>query len=425
MKSIMQDRLSQETMDILTSIGRVADEMDLRAYVVGGFVRDLLLDNENLDLDVVAEGNGTQFAIEISKAMNGSVRSYESFGTSTVTLENGNKIDVATARKESYLNPGALPTVERGSIESDLFRRDFTINSLAIILNGDDSFKLIDFFNGQNDLNEKVLRVHHDLSYQDDPCRIFRTIRFEQRLKFSLSEKTEMLLNDAIQKKHFDLLSGHRLWNEIIAILKEKKPLRYFRRMKELRLLTAIHPKLSYNLGDMKSLEKIEKALPHLRMIPLPAKPEEWKIYLMAILCDLNDEEFTQTCKRLSFSEKQITFYDEELKTCRLYQEKLNLKSDFLPSEIFNMFSAISTEAVLLLAALSDKERTKKFVQLYFTEYISSSVPELTGDDLIELGIQPGPLFKTVLNSLQSARLNGLVISREDEVALVKNEYLN
>ena len=424
MKSKMHERLSQEIMDMLLAIGKVADEMNLRTYVVGGFVRDLLLGVENLDIDVVAEGDGTQFALEIGKAMKGSVRGYKNFGTSTITLEDGIKVDVATARKESYENPGALPTVERGSIESDLFRRDFTINSLAIILNGKDSFKLIDSFNGQNDLNEKTLRVHHDLSYVDDPCRIFRTVRFEQRLNFSLSEQTEVLLNDSIQKKHIDLLSGHRLLNEIIAILKEKKPLACIRRMKELGLLAFIHPKLAYNLGDMKTLEKVEKSLPNFRMIPFPVKPEEWKIYLLALLCDLNDEEFTQTCNRLSFSDKQRIIYSEELKACRMNQKKLNLKSDFLPSEIFDMFSGLSTEAVLFLAAMSDKECTNKFVLYYYTEYIAASVPELTGDDLIHMGIKPGPLFKTVLHGLRLARLNGLVISREDELALVKKEYL-
>ena len=219
MKSKMHQELSQETMDMLLSIGKMADEMNLRAYVVGGFVRDLILGVENLDIDIVAEGDGMQFAQELGKSMKGSVRSYENFGTATITLEDGVKIDVATARNETYKNPGALPTVESGSIESDLFRREFTINSLAIILNEKDSFKLIDFFNGQKDLNEETLRVHHDLSYSDDPCRIFRTVRFEQRLNFSLSDKTEELLKDSVQKKHIDLLSGHRLFNEIIAIL--------------------------------------------------------------------------------------------------------------------------------------------------------------------------------------------------------------
>ena len=175
----------------------------------------------------------------------------------------------------------------------------------------------------------------------------------------------------------------------------------------------------------MQILANVENSIPKLRKIPVPEETEEWKIYLLALLCDLNDEEFTQTCNRLNFSDKQRIVYSEELKTCRMNQKKLNLKSDFLPSEIFDMFSALSTEAVLFLAAMSDKECTYKFVHYYFTEYIATSVPELTGDDLIQIGIKPGPLFKTVLHDLRSARLNGLVLTREDELALVKKEYLN
>ena len=208
MKSLMTERLPRQTMDMLLSIGKIAEGMKIRAYVVGGFVRDLLLQVENLDIDIVAEGDGTLFAKELGNQLKGTVRNHEQFGTSVVSLEDGTKIDVATARIEYYQSPAALPTVEMGSIKSDLFRRDFTLNSLAIILNGKNSFNLVDYFNGERDLREKKLRVLHNLSFVEDPCRILRAIRFEQRLNFSLGKQTEAFLKNAVKKSLIDQLSG-------------------------------------------------------------------------------------------------------------------------------------------------------------------------------------------------------------------------
>ena len=425
MKSLLNERLSRKTMDMLGAIGSLADSMNLRAYVVGGFVRDLLLGVENLDIDVVAEGDGTSFANELSKKLGGRARNHEKFGTSVVILEDGMKIDVATARIEFYQRPAALPTVEMGSIKSDLFRRDFTFNSLAIILNGKDSFNLVDYFNGQRDLKEKTVRVLHNLSFVEDPCRVFRAVRFEQRFKFTLGKQTQAFLQNAVKKRIVDELSGHRFYNEIISILKEKKPLECIRRMQELDLLKFIHPNILQDPDGMELLQRVEKALSLATMFASTDKPEEWKVYLLAMLSSLDEKDFNQTAKRLSFSDKLRDRYKEDLSSCNNALEQLNKKTEFLPSEIFDIFSGMTSEAVFLLAAVSNSESTNKRVLLYYTEYAPSSAPALSGEDLVQMGIKPGPVFKTVLQALRSARLDGLVKTREDELALVKKNYLN
>ncbi|MEE2987517.1 MAG: polya polymerase, partial [Nitrospinota bacterium] len=165
LKSLMKERLPKDLTSILKTIEDAADKVGVQVFVVGGFVRDLLLNIENLDIDIVVEGDGIAFASYLGKKFHGRVKSHSKFGTSVVILPNGFRIDVATARMEFYRHPAALPIVEKSSIKSDLFRRDFSVNSLAIKLNGKEAFCLIDFFNGERDLKEGILRVLHNLSF--------------------------------------------------------------------------------------------------------------------------------------------------------------------------------------------------------------------------------------------------------------------
>jgi tRNA nucleotidyltransferase (CCA-adding enzyme) len=192
-------------------------------YAVGGFVRDLILNVPNKDIDIVVEGEGIPFAVCLAELFGGKVKSHEKFGTSVVTLSNGDRIDVATARTEYYKHPAALPIVEKGSIKSDLFRRDFTVNSMAIKLTGSNAFCLIDFFDGEKDLRSRKIHVLHSLSFIDDPCRLFRAIRFEQRFGFEIGRQEQVFMRTSIKKNLVDSLSGTRLFNDIKLLLNEKK----------------------------------------------------------------------------------------------------------------------------------------------------------------------------------------------------------
>ena len=243
------------------AVGRVADSLGYNAYAVGGFVRDILLYQKNLDTDVVIEGDGIGFARALTASLGGRVRAHEKFRTAVVILPDGRKIDVATARLEYYESPGALPSVETGSIKLDLYRRDFTINTLAIRLNPRGFGTLIDFFGGQKDLKARVVRVLHNLSFVEDPTRVFRAIRFEQRFGFKIGKLTSGLIENAVRMDFFKALSGRRLFSELRQILEEDKPVMALRRLNEYSLLKMLHPGIVYNATLEDLLTSVEKVL--------------------------------------------------------------------------------------------------------------------------------------------------------------------
>ncbi|MBM3252498.1 MAG: hypothetical protein FJZ11_06970, partial [Candidatus Omnitrophica bacterium] len=190
MKVNKLDKLPRARLNLLRQIGEFAQENNYLAFVVGGVVRDLYLSRKNLDLDIVIEGDGIDFARKLSKKFNAEITKHERFNTAVLILPNGMKIDIAMARKEVYEYPGALPKVSPGRIIDDLHRRDFSINAMAIDITPGGFGTLIDFFDGLKDLKDKKIKVLHDSSFIDDPTRILRAIRFEQRFKFNLDEQT-------------------------------------------------------------------------------------------------------------------------------------------------------------------------------------------------------------------------------------------
>src|SRR3989304_2929138 len=204
----MKERFPERIHNLLMEFGRVGDALGYAVYAVGGFVRDLLLRVENFDVDIVVEGDGIRFAEEFEKKFPCRIRTHKKFGTAIILFPDGLKVDVATARWEVYDSPAALPTVESASIKMDLYRRDFTVNTLALQLNPKAFGELIDFFGGVKDVKEKTIRVLHNLSFVEDPTRVFRAIRFEQRLRFPIGKHTQNLMKNAVKMSIFDRLSG-------------------------------------------------------------------------------------------------------------------------------------------------------------------------------------------------------------------------
>ncbi|MCP4649995.1 MAG: CCA tRNA nucleotidyltransferase [PVC group bacterium] len=232
----MKDFLPEDIYNILKKIGAIGDRHDISVYVVGGFVRDLLLKRENHDMDVVVEADALEYAQYLAESLEASVKLHQRFKTAKVKLKNGFLLDIATARTESYEHPGALPMVESSSIKQDLFRRDFTINTLAVKLNRNNFGEIVDFFNAQKDIQSKKVRILHDLSFEDDPTRIFRAIRFEQRFDFQIDEHTEYLLKDAINQGMLNRLNKFRIEKELKQLLSEPHPLKAINRMKQLHM---------------------------------------------------------------------------------------------------------------------------------------------------------------------------------------------
>ena len=195
----MEELLPPEMFDLLQTIGRKANELGFQAYAVGGFVRDLILRSENFDMDIVVEGEGIRLAQALAGEKKGELKVHKKFGTATLVFPQGYRLDVATARLEYYDHPAALPRVEHSSIKLYLYRRDFTVNTLAIHLQPDHFGELIDFFGAQKDIKERVIRVLHNLSFVEDPTRIFRALRFEQRIGFQIAKHTQMLMENAVR----------------------------------------------------------------------------------------------------------------------------------------------------------------------------------------------------------------------------------
>ena len=210
-------------MDIVKIVGKIADKLKLPAYIVGGPVRDKLLGIANHDMDFVVEGDGIKFAEALNKTLKGKLTVYKAFGTATIALKE-KKIDIVTARKETYKHSAAYPTVKPGAIKDDLFRRDFTINAMAISVNKKNFGELVDFYGGQKDLKKGVIRILHDKSFMDDPTRVFRAVRFSVRFGFKIEPHTKKLIKEAVSDGLLGEVNVGRIRKEIELFLKEKNP---------------------------------------------------------------------------------------------------------------------------------------------------------------------------------------------------------
>ena len=228
----MEKRLSPEIQDLLKLSGKLASSNGERAYCVGGFVRSILLGIENFDIDITIEGDGLAFAKRLANKLKGSLVLHKQFATATVSTKDI-KIDVATAREEIYKHPGAYPKVSFSTIRKDLKRRDFTVNSMALLLNSRGMGKLIDFYDGVDDLRKKSIKVLHDKSFIDDPTRIYRAVRFEQRLGFTISRNTQRLIKDAVAMGLLNKIGKNRLKKEIDLIKRERTSKKIFKRLKQ------------------------------------------------------------------------------------------------------------------------------------------------------------------------------------------------
>ncbi len=423
--SLVKERLKKEQIVLLDSIAKIASIENVSVYVVGGFVRDLLLNIENLDLDLVVEGDGISFSKILSEKFNGSTKSHQEFGTSKLTLQDKSHIDVATARTEYYSHSAALPAIEPSSIKLDLARRDFTVNSMAIKLEKQGVFSLIDIFGGEIDLKNGFIRILHDLSFIDDPCRVFRAIRFEQRFNFRIEDATRDLMLSAIENKSIDQLSGQRVINEIKLILNEYDPQKCVDRMRELCLLQTFAPEISSYDFNWSVIEKIDSVLNWLETIlSIPEHPPKWRVYFLGLFISMKGVVFEKSVKRLHLPIKisnwirlDRKFFDEA--KCHLEEEK-----ELKPSQVYDIFSKLSSEAVVLLLAACSSERVSSYAELYFDKYCKLAKIKLTGDDLMKMGMQPGPTFNSIFKALRDARVNGQVASRDEEVIFVRSNFL-
>jgi tRNA nucleotidyltransferase (CCA-adding enzyme) len=419
----MQGRLSPRVVDILRNVGEVGDSLSLPVYAVGGFVRDLLLGIENLDIDITVEGDGILFAETFTARFGCRCKGHQKFGTAVIVFPDGFKIDVASTRLEYYETPAALPVVERSSLKMDLYRRDFTINTLAIQLNKNGFGLLIDYFAAQRDLQERTIRVLHNLSFVEDPTRVFRAIRFEQRLGFHIAKHTENLIRNAVRMDFLDKLGGKRLLSELVIMFRERDPFAAVERMDTLGLLRFIHPHLRLDSENRRVLAEAGAIVTWFELLFLERHYEKWVVYFLALCNTLGNDDFLEVCRRLSVSErysaKLADMRQHGIHTLESFPYRRQGGRKLQRSDIYRHFRSFSVEVLLYLMSRSRDDVQKKHISLYFTQ-LQGVRSIMTGDDIIALGVPKGPLVGQILDRLLSARLNGEVMSREDEAAFVK-----
>jgi tRNA nucleotidyltransferase (CCA-adding enzyme) len=418
-QGLIEERVPPNVRDILRTVGEVADEAGFPVYLVGGIVRDLFMRITNLDIDIVVEGDGIVFAGMVMKRAGGHMKTHLKFGTAVVVLPNGLKLDIATARLEYYESPAALPTVELSSIKKDLYRRDFTINTLAVRLNRKSYGELIDFFGGLRDIKEKTLRVLHSLSFVEDPTRVLRAIRFEQRFDFKLSKHTENLIRSAVNMKLFDRLTGKRMNAELVLMFSEAEPLKLLKRMKHFDLLKFLHPDMKATSETDRLFTGIGETLTWFRLLYLDIRVETWFVYFLGLLDRLKDKALDETLERLSVP---VRTRERVRHSRRRYREVLAVfykEPKFSPSRIYDLLITLDAESLLLMMAKAKQEKAKKYISLYLTSLRNVRV-ELNGDDLKKMGIPPGPRYRKILAEVLDARLDGLVHNRGEEMEFVR-----
>jgi len=407
-----------EVKSLVYLAGDIASRMNLRIYLVGGFVRDLILGAKNLDLDIVVEGSGIKFAEKLALELKAKLTRHRRFGTATVILKSGLKIDIATARKEYYPEPAHLPCVSAGTLKDDLFRRDFTINAMAISISPEDFGQLIDFFGGRKDLNNKKIRILHNLSFIDDPTRILRAVRFEQRYNFKIEPRTLRALRGAVDSKILEKIEPQRVRDELILILKEQKPLLGLRRLKGLTGFSFIDSHLRLSKKTFSLLRSIEKEINwfnkvyHLRRLL-----DTWLIYFMGLVDSRNTRQLAGICHRFVFrkgEEKRILSFKRISHKFVLSLRRKRIK----PSKIFSLLEPLSYEAILLLKAKYKNPVIQMHIEDFFEIYNGMRIC-ISGEDLGRLGLPPGPKYKKIFVRVLNAKLDGIVKTREEELELI------
>lgn len=372
----------KEIQNIFVKIQEISQQRGEKAYLVGGIVRDILLDIPNEDIDIVVSKNGIEFAKELFNCLpSAKLTLHEKFNTANLFLENGIIIDIATLRSEYYEYPTALPTVTEGTIKDDLFRRDFTINALAIELNGDEFGALIDYFKGFEDIKRRLIRVIHKISFIEDPTRIIRAIRFSSRYNFTIEKKTHHLILEAIEMGILDKLSWARLRVEFKYIFEDKNPLKGIKLLDRYNLLSIIHKNI---LLDDNLKEKLEKFLDIKAYFD--KEIEIWLAFLLTLTSNLEKKALLTVFFKFDLNNK---FKNQNLLDHRdriLFLKRLAHCNKY--SEIYSTLNSLSIYTILLLS-IEGNEKDLDKIKTYLFD-LKKKIAIIKGNDLINLGIEPG-----------------------------------
>jgi tRNA nucleotidyltransferase (CCA-adding enzyme) len=415
LRAMLEKRLPQRVFQLFDEAGRTAESINCRIYLVGGMVRDLLLHRENMDVDLVVEGDGIRFAEEFGKIYGCEIAVHPRFGTSTLVFSDGFKIDIATARTESYHAPAALPSVLGGALRQDLYRRDFTINTLAIDLSPRHFGALIDYFGGWEDLHQGIIRVLHSLSFIDDPTRTLRAVRFATRFNFRISSDTHRLIESAVEARVLAKLSGKRLWSELRNILQEEHPIPSMRILHQYNLLSFIHPGVSLDSFLLNLFYQVQTVLDWFHVTFPKEKINRWLLYLMALLEKLDRVERMEVSQRFQLTtgvQEILKFYKANTKDIRA---RLIGRSEMTAGDLYFSLQEFPLEVLLYSMARFSEEHIRREIVRYLSALRNVKL-EIKGNDVLKLGLSRGPNVKEVLEEVLRARLNGQAPDRPSQL---------
>ncbi|MCM8778560.1 MAG: hypothetical protein NC898_00920 [Candidatus Omnitrophica bacterium] len=405
---------------LIKIIGKQCADWGINAYLVGGSVRDLFLGKSNIDLDIVLDKDVGIIIIHLAKIFSARYVYHPQFKTAKLFLENIS-IDMATAREEIYYSIGSLPQVRISSeIERDLFRRDFTINAMAIRISKGGLSDLIDPYNGLEDLRKRRIRVLHKKSFLDDPTRIIRAIRFSTRFDFSLEENTLIWLKEAVCRDVFSRISPVRLGNEIVRLLQEKNPLKAIEQLRQLCSLKIIHPQIRFNRKWRKYFPQIPRWSRDFGR-ETSQSVEEWLIYFIFLTEKLNKEALQRLCLSYELEKHKRLLVLHALKLRKI--EKIGFLH-YKNSELFNLLKPISPESIIYLIIRVKGKLLKKKLFEFLVRFFKTRL-YTDGERLKELGFSPGPIFNKVLETIFLAKLDGFVSTKKEEENLIEKKFLS
>ncbi len=378
-------------------------------YLVGGTVRDILLGEPSFDVDIVVEGDAIALARDLAGALGGRVRAHPKFGTAVVLYGDGERVDVVTARSESYHAPAVLPAVEPGTIEDDLDRRDFTINAMAVSLKGAEAGRLVDPFDGRADLEAGLVRVLHDRSFIDDPTRILRAIRYEDRYGFRMDEHTAELARTCIATGHVGDLSGARLREELIALLEEGDVSHAIPRLGELGAEKEIHPRVVADEEAVRLFDRLRE-LNRRYDLQVPA----WRLGLAALARRIPEDELSRWLDGLKIRRRDADQIRAAVTEGPAIADRLAGGSP-TSAEVVAQAEPHAPDAPLFALALADLPELHE----YF-ERLDGVELEIDGADVVELGLAESPRVGEILAELRRRKLNGELDGRESELAAAR-----
>ncbi len=382
-------------------------------YLVGGFVRDLLLEERNLDVDIAVEGDGIEFARELARRLKGRVRAHSKFQTAVVIAPASYgrerfRVDVASTRTEFYDFPAALPKVEHTTIRNDLARRDFAINAMAVSLKPEDFGVLLDYFGGLEDLHRKRIRVLHNLSFIEDPTRIFRAIRYESRYGLRMDRHTLSLAKSCSDMDLIGDLSSARLRDELILLFSEPKVEFALRRLRDLELQNAVHPRLVLGEETDRLLRAGDAAW---RRFKLAGEVPLWRLRLVWLLRRLKPEEIESWTVRMRFRARDGEVLSRSWVIGRRLTERV--AAGMGDADLYEAARGEPLEAVLV-ALVSARGSAAEERLAHFLETTRFVHLDVSGDDLLALGFDESPQLGEVLRTLLRLKLNGVIASREE-----------